>query len=199
MGILRARNGLPLTQEKLEALLKWLDPDCEAAGLKYIAIQKGLIRMSAAKGLSDAEGVADAVINIVADLLPRVGPDYKGDPANYFRGVARYVILEPRWRKEVATDPLPDRPVKVTDTSDEYECLLKCLKFFPSEKRELVLDYHVYEGGAKIANHQEMADELEISVNALRVRAHRARAELEKCVQGCVETLRGNENRPENH
>jgi DNA-directed RNA polymerase specialized sigma24 family protein len=175
--------------------LKWLDSDRDVAGQKYRIIQNGLIRIFASKGFSDAESLADEVINRVADRLPDIMPDYQGEPAHYFRGVANKIILEARRRKEIATDQLPERPLEVTNVSDEYECLLRCLKFSPPDKRDLLLDYHVYEGGDKIVNHQIMADELHISVSALRVQAHRARVRLEKCVRECVETLKGNESR----
>ncbi len=185
-----ARNVLPLTPEKFEALLKWLDPDREVAGQKYEIIRAGLVRIFVAKCLSDAESLADEVINRVADKLPEVAPGYVGEPVRYFRGVARKLVLEARRGREVATGALPERPVRVTEISDELECLRRCLKFFPSEKREMLLDYYVYKGGDKIAVHRIMAAELGITETALRVQAHRARVRLEACVRECVETIR---------
>lgn len=182
---------MPLTCEKLEALLKWLDSDRYAAGERYRTIQTALIGIFASKGFSDAEGLADEVIDRVADRLPQIGPTYDGEPARYFRGVARNVIFEAGRRKEVATDPLPERPTKKPDVSDEYKCLLNCLRFLNPKKRELILDYHVYERADKIANHRVMAEELDISENALRVLAHRVRCHLEKCVRECVNAIEG--------
>ncbi len=181
---------MPLTSESFEALLKWLDSDREAAGQKYRIIQDGLIRIFASKGFSDAESLADEAINRVAKRLPEIMQDYQGEPVHYFRGVANKIILEARRRKEIATDRLPERPIEVKDVSDEYECLLRCLEFSPPDKRDLILDYHVYEGGDKIVNHEIMAEERHISVSALRVQAHRARVRLEKCVRECVEAIK---------
>lgn len=183
---------MPLTREKLEALLEWLDPsDRESAGQQYKNIQSGLIRIFTSNGFSDAEHLADQTIDRVADLLPEIVWGYKGRPANYFHGVARNVLHEARRRKEVATDTLPDVPFMTPEVSDECECLRRCLQFCGREKSEMVLDYHVYQGAAKIANHTIMARELRITESALRVRAHRARNSLEKCVNECVEKLRG--------
>lgn len=184
------RIGLLLTGEKFEALLTWLDSDCEAAGREYTKIQRGLIGLFAAKGFSDAEGLADETINRVADRLPEIGPDYQGARVRYFRGVAHNIIYEANRRKEVPTDSPPERPTKQTDASDEYDCLLKCLQFLPYGEREFILDYHVYNGAEKIANHEAMAKEKRISVNTLRVQAHRLRARIEKCVLECVEQMR---------
>jgi len=178
---------LPLNKEKLEALFKWLNSDRQVAAEKYEAIQKGLIGIYSAKGFPDAEGLADETINRVMDRLSEIGPAYEGDPACYFRGVARNIIFELGRRKEFATDRLPERPIKPAEISDEYRCLLKCLKFIEPDDRELILDYHVYEGADKVANHIAMAGELKMTVNALRVRACRVRARLEKCVLACVE------------
>jgi DNA-directed RNA polymerase specialized sigma24 family protein len=155
----------------------------------YETIRAGLLRIFVSKGFSDAEKLVDDVVDRVAGRLSDIGPHYEGEKVAYFRGVARKIVLEAGRSKEVATGTLPERPVQVTEVSDEYECLLKCLKFFSPEKRDLILDYHVYEGADKILNHQTMAEELRISETALRVQAHRARTRLEKCVLECVEAL----------
>lgn len=187
---------MPLTSEKLDALLQWLNSDPTAAGHEYVSIQKGLIAIFAAKGFCDAEGLADEAINRVAERLPEIGPDYEGKPIHYFRGVAKNIIFEVGRRKEIATDALPERPVKPLDVSDEYRCLISCLKFLSSKDRDLVLDYHVYQGHDKVVNHLTMAQEIKTSVNNLRVKAFRIRDRLEKCVLECVEQLNTrNENR----
>jgi DNA-directed RNA polymerase specialized sigma24 family protein len=185
---------LPLTPEKFDSLLQWLDANRDAAGRKYVTIQVGLVRIFSLKGFSDAESLADETINRVADRLEEIAPTYTGNPANYFRGVARNIILEAGRRREVATDEPPERPVKVSEVGDEYNCLLKCLRFFPADKRDMVLDYHAYEGSDKISNHQTMADELGISVSNLRVRVHRAKVQLEACVRECMKALQGKRN-----
>jgi RNA polymerase sigma factor (sigma-70 family) len=181
---------LSISPETFEALLAWLDPDREAAGRKYEFIRAGLIRIFVSKGISDAEDLADETINRVAARLREIVPEYTGEPAAYFRGVARNILLEAWRRKEIATGLLPEQQIKLTEASDKYDCLLRCLKFFPREKRELILDYHAYSGRDKIANHRVMAEELHITESALRVQAHRARVQLEKCVLKCVKSLR---------
>lgn len=156
--------------------------------------------MFAAKGLTDAEDLADEAINRVADRLPEISHNYDGKPVHYFRGVARNIIFEAKRRKEIATGSLPERRTKPVDVSDEYNCLVKCLTFLPSTERNLILDYHVYEGHDKVLNHLAMADEFEISVSNLRVKAHRLRDRLEKCMRKCLEQLnKRNENPSEEH
>lgn len=186
-----AEDALALTPQKLNALLNWLNSDRDAAAREYLAIQRGLIALFAAKGFCDAEDLADEAINRVADRLSEIGPSYEGSPARYFRGVARNMIFECCRRKEIATDRIPESSsVKEIDVSDEYNCLQRCLRFSKAEHRDFILDYHVYQGPDKIINHEVMAEELNLSINALRVKAFRLRARLEKCVLECVEKLK---------
>ena len=195
-----SRIPLPLTSEKLDVLLHWLGSDPNAAGTEYLTIQRGLIAMFAAEGFSDAEDLADETINRVADRLPEIRATYDGKPVRYFRGVARNIIFEAKRRKEIATDSPPERLTKPVDVSDEYNCLIRCLTFLASKDRDLVLDYHVYEGHDKVLNHLAMAEENETSVNNLRVKAYRIRERLEKCVRECLERLnKRNENRSKAH
>jgi DNA-directed RNA polymerase specialized sigma24 family protein len=177
------------SQEPFDALLDWLDPDRDTAGQKYETIRAGLIRIFVGKGFCDAETLADEAIERVTKRLPEIRDSYVGNPAHYFHGVARYLILEAYRPKEIATDVTPVASIQVTNGSDEYDCLLRCLEFLTPKKRELILDYHVYEGHNKIKQHQIMAEELEISKGALRLRAHHIRSDLEECVKNCLKNI----------
>lgn len=170
-------------------LLAWLDPNRETAGQRYEVIRAGLIRIFVSKGFSDAEDLADMTILRVTRKLSAIEDEYVGEKERYFHGVARNIVRE-RWRrKEIATDKIPERTTRPTNTSDSYDCLLECLKPLPAQKRELILDYYLYEGKDKAELHRRMAEELEISVGALRTRAHHLRRDLEKCVRQCVGKL----------
>jgi DNA-directed RNA polymerase specialized sigma24 family protein len=188
-----------ITKEPFDALLEWLDPDREKAGQRYEIIRAGLIRIFVSKGLSDAEHYTDEAIDRVMKRLPEIQDKYVGDPARYFHGVARNLILEAGRRKEVATDTLPLRRLQETIRSDTSECLSKCLKMLPRDKQEFILDYHLYQGRAKVDHHRQMAVELRISEGALRTRAHHLRVNLEKCVLECIQQSRQNKTGVERH
>jgi RNA polymerase sigma factor (sigma-70 family) len=178
-------------QDPFDLLLDWLDSERDIAARKYETLRAGLIRVFVAKGFSDAEDLADDTIERVTRKLPGIRDNYIGNPAAYFHGVARNVIREVlNRRKEIATDVSPVASIQVTNRSDEYECLLRCLRFITKSKRDLILDYYVYKGHDKVEQHKAMADELGISTGALRGRAHQIRKQLEECVQQCVEDLR---------
>src|SRR5437868_7686330 len=175
-----------ITKELFDALLEWLDPNREKAGERYETIHAGLVRMFVSKGVSDAGHAADETVDRVMRRLHEIRSTYVGDPARYFHGVARNVILEERRRKEVTTDVVPDCLTREPERSEMSECLAKCLQLLPEDKQEFILDYHLYQGHAKIEQHREMAGELSISEGALRTRAHNLRVILEKCVLECV-------------
>lgn len=138
------------------------------------------------KGFSDAEDLTDETINRVMKKLPEIRDTYVGEPVRYFHGVARYIMLEMARRKEVLVDEMPPLPLKPDVHSDEYDCLLKCLRFLSAEKQELILDYYMYDGRDKIEQHRTMANELGITDGALRGQAHHVRKNLEKCIQQCM-------------
>lgn len=182
---------MDITQEAFDDLLTWLDPnDRDSAGRKYLSIHAGLTRIFVAKGFARAEDFTDEVITRVIKRLPEIRTNYVGEPVRYFRGVAKNVVRE-GWRpKEIATDETSVASIRITNKSDEYECLMRCLQFLTPMKRDLILDYHVYEGHDKIETHRTMAEELGITEGALRGQAHRIRVKLEECVLKCVKSLR---------
>lgn len=184
-----------ITQDSFEALLEWLDADRQIAGRRYETVRTGLIRIFISQGFSDAEDLADLTINRVIGKLPHIRADYVGEPERYFHGVARNIVREARRRKEIATGEVPERVSLAVETSDRHECLLRCLKLLPGVKRELILDYYLYEGRDKVEHHKRMAEELGLTEGALRTRVHHIRSGLEKCVSQCAKSLVKKQNR----
>lgn len=175
------------TEDPFEALLNWLNcHDRDAAGQTYELIRTGLVQVLISRGFSNAEDLADDTIERVTRKVPEIAPTYKGQPARYFFGVLRNVIKEQGDVKEIATDDFKFISIKTPETSDAYDCLIECLAFLPEDKSETILDYYTYTGSEKIKAHNEMAEKLGISENALRIRAYRIRATLEKCVHKCL-------------
>jgi RNA polymerase sigma factor (sigma-70 family) len=176
---------LAITKEQFDSLLSWLSNDRELAGTKYETIRGGLVRVFVSKGFNDAEDLADETINRVIIRLADIRDTYAGEPTRYFHGVARNVIREQVRRKEFATE-VPVIWMDPQPTSEERECLEKCLQMLPEPKRDLILDYYLYEGHEKIEQHKQMAAELAITEGALRVRVHHIRVRLEGCVRECA-------------
>lgn len=174
-----------MSEESFEALLDWLASDREQAGIKYEQIRSGLIKFFAGRGHSDAEDLADETINRVASRLNEIRDKVHGDRSPYFFGVARKVLLEHMRRKQPAAPP-----ELVGDSGRvevEHRCLEECVAKLSEENRKLVLGYYQADGREKINQRRLLAENLGIAPNALRVRAYRIRAELQKCVKRCVD------------
>src|SRR5262249_38689917 len=62
----------------------------------------------------------------------------------------------------------------------QFACLEASLGQLPSAERELVLQYYETAACTKVDQRAALADRLGISLNALRVRAHRVREELKR-------------------
>jgi DNA-directed RNA polymerase specialized sigma24 family protein len=174
-----------VTQVAFDSLLAWLDPDREQAGKKYEHIRCRLIKIFTCRGRPDADELADETINRVTLKAPHIAQDYVGDPALYFYGVAQKVFLESVRKQPPAVTPPPVEKSEAVE--QEYECLERCMERLPPGNRELVLEYYREEKRAKIEHRRRLAERLGIAQNALRIRAHRIRATLQQCVQGCLE------------
>lgn len=179
------RKNWVMSREMFEALLDWLDSDREQAALKYEEIRIKLIKFFSATSQSEAEALADETINRVARRLNEVKDQVYGERARYFYGVARKVQLEYQRRKQPQAGPvfaLDSDRIEV-----EYGCLEECIAKLSPENRELVLRYYGADGRERIEQRKLLAEKLGIAPNALRIRAFRIRAELEKCLKECVD------------
>jgi DNA-directed RNA polymerase specialized sigma24 family protein len=182
MPSLRADN---LNQEQFDQLLLWLNPDREQAAQQYESIRRRLIKIFVCRGAHTPEELADDTINRVARKLPEIRNGYVGEPAHYFCGVAGFIWQE-SLRKERLTVVAPPVPALATEEEErDYACLEKCLSKLSKVDRELAIAYYQQEKNAKIDNRKQLAEQMGLAMNALRLRAFRIRATLFKCVEGC--------------
>lgn len=188
--------------DDFERLLAWLDPyDREAAGEKYEAIRQNLVQTFTWRGCHKAEELADETINRVMQKLPEVIENYdERDRALYFYGFGRNVLKE--YFREVAAETLLEEPgrVEFSDRGRETErrerlfaCLDECLGELDETERALTLRYYEMQGMAKVDFRRELAEEQGIGVNALRVRLHRIRARLQRCISARLKSSAGDE------
>ena len=179
------RKQWDINQDAFDRFLIWLDPDRDQAGAKYEEIRRRLIRIFVCRGCATGEELADETINRVIRKMQELADSYTGDPALYFYGVARNVHLEHVKKNPAALPlPLPDPPEQ---KEQEYNCLERCMNVLTLENRRLMLEYYKEERHAKIVHRKELAAQLGIAVNALRIRAHRIRAGLQVCVENCLQ------------
>jgi RNA polymerase sigma factor (sigma-70 family) len=173
-----------LSQEAFDKLLGWLGPDRDSAGKKYEEIRLKLIKIFARRGCMVAEELADETMDRVCYKAQKIVDSYIGDPALYFYGVAQNVYLE--YIKKRTAQPILPPPDPPEEKERNYDCLHKCMEELDPPSRELILQYYQHEKKAKIDHKKDLAERLGIALNTLRMRAHRIKETLQKCVRECV-------------
>jgi len=184
----------PLRPEQFDTLLQRLAPDRDLAGTRYEQLRRRLVTLFDYRGCPHPEELADETLDRAARRLDEMGSEFVGsDPARFVYGVAWNVARESYRRR--STVPLPERwegpspaePPGAEDEELERACLDRCLdRLSPGEQR-LVLGYFEGEGGARIQRRAELALELDVSLNALRLKIHRLTGRLRECVVRCVD------------
>ena len=124
--------------------------------------------------------MADETIERVAGKSSWLLTEYTGEPIRYFFGVARRVFLESTRRKERLCLP---EDIVYNDSFDESReildsCLSNSLRRLPESERKFILNYYKGAKTEKIQRHRRMCRWLDLSPEALRVRAFRIRRKL---------------------
>lgn len=185
----------PVPPENFEEILAWLNPDREIAATIYVQLRHDLAKIFTFRGCADPEGLTDEVFDRVAKKLHEILPTYVGDPRLYFRGVANNVVKEDlkRAKAQVSLEEskLPE-PMTTEhnedDTEDIEECLRSCLQKLSAENRKLLVEYFAKQKQAKIDHRSELAHQLGISVENLRVKVYRIRVSLQGCIERCLKS-----------
>lgn len=182
------RSKWALTQTALDALLAALDRDRDAAGLLYETLRSRLVKYFEWRSCPDPEAQADTTFNRVARNL-EAGEAIRDLPS-YCLGVARLVRLEAiraDARERTTFRDLPPQAELTSQPAEELHCFEECFATLPEGARNMIVEYYRDEQRAKIERRKTLAAGLGIPLNALRIRAHRTRASLQKCISECLE------------
>lgn len=144
------------------------------------------------RGCQPAEDLADETMDRVSARLAEGVEIRLPDPARYVYGVARNVVREVLARAsrapravdvdlEGAIDPASCEP-PAEDLDRALHCVDRCLESLPPETRQLVLLYHGGRGRVRLV------EGLQLPAGTLRVRMHRLRKRLERCVRDCMDS-----------
>ncbi|HKP86506.1 MAG TPA: hypothetical protein VJZ26_10440, partial [Blastocatellia bacterium] len=167
-----------------DRFLSWLHSNREEAGKEYEKIRHELIRSFTSRGCADAEDLADITFNRVIKKVAKIADSYVGERAPYFAGVAYYVRLEV-FKKPSAALPMPELDPP-EEKEKRHECLEQCLSRLAHDRRQRVLQYYCGEKKVKKEYRKNLAREMGIELNALRIQMHRIRASLRECMTACL-------------
>ena len=169
-----------------------LDRDRDRAGQKYEDVRLRLLKYFQWRGAPAPDIEADETINRVARKIEEGENVYNLNA--YIYGVARLVNAE-SVKTQSRSQPIADEvecievPEKEEDDSDvtgRRACFDRCLQCLSDKSREIVIEYYHYEKGKKIEHRKHLAVRLGVTLNALRISAHRIRLGLEACVRDCL-------------
>src|SRR5215475_10281818 len=180
----RSRPGRDITDEDLNKFLSWLDPDGEESGRKYREIHRCLTGIFIRRGYVNAEEMADQAIDRVIHRIARDDSFECADRIPYCVKDAYNLHIERQRKKPLVLEsPAVDAN---PDAEKEDLCLEHCLSQFQPDQRNLILAYYRDDKRAKIDCRKNLAEELGMTIEDLRLKIHRIKAKLRPCVKDCL-------------
>lgn len=181
-----------MPRDAFDRLLEELSPDRESAALEYRRLHERLSRFFEWNSVADPAALADEALD---RLGRRVAEGNVGErvrnPSAFTHGIARMLLQEEARRQQREIETLRTwemRDARSPSGGEEEDAALQhCLRKLPPERRVLIERYYA-DGEAKEARrHQALADDLGLTINALRNRVLRARQDLESCMRKLLE------------
>ncbi len=182
-----------LTADQFDALLYRLAPDRDTAAALYVQLRRRLVSVFAYRGCANPEELADEAMDRLARKLFE-GPQSISSPQGLLFAMAWKIVQEsfrePRgvdlpedWENMETYQPPPPEE----DDGRSQDCLEGCLGWLTEGDRRVILAYFEREQRARISHRMEIARELGVSANALRLKVHRIIVQLRTCVTECRE------------
>jgi len=187
------KKDFDLSEEDFNRFLHWLDPDRETAARKYKGIQTKLINILNARCCPISDDLVDQAFDQTIRRLPHIIDTFRGEPASYIYVVAKNLLakyFEDQSKMAELQDPdlLPD-PARKPDPEAErgFECIERCLGRLPLEQRKLFETYY-----REIRNagkyRRQLAEELRLPIEALRLKAFRIKEKMRVCAEECLKS-----------
>jgi DNA-directed RNA polymerase specialized sigma24 family protein len=173
--ISRGRKRWELDHEGWETLMTALAPDRDLAGHKYEELRRRLTDLFAWERCEQPDQLADEALNRLARKLTEGVAIPHLD--RYAFGIARFLIQEDLRARSGRREALRQFPNQMPSgrPASTVAALEECLSGLSDANRGLIERYYAGDRGV-------LAQELGISMNALRNRAMRIRDELFQCV-----------------
>jgi DNA-directed RNA polymerase specialized sigma24 family protein len=184
------------TPKAFRHFLSWLDEGVDSDGERYVEMRRRLVSYFSRKRCLLPDELADETLSRVARKLEEQGSITDTPPARYCYIVARFVFLEylrGADHRQTSLDygravPEPTLvPASAAgDEGDADETLLDrldlCLRRLTAHDRTVILEYYSGDQQERIAHRRALAARLQLTPNALSIRACRIREALEACV-----------------
>ena len=166
-------------QTVYDLLFELLEPASSSPESGFQLCRRKLIKFFSWKRCPDPANLADETILRVLTNLKQGQMTLSEKPYSYVYAVALNVYRENV--RDLGRHPSVPYEQDVGSTSTpqlDDGCHELCLKQLPAAKRELLNEYY-------LVSPDELAQKLELTANALRLRIHRIKQELRDCCQKC--------------
>jgi hypothetical protein len=173
--------------EAFKRFLESLSLDTEEAGRRYMRLHEKLVGFFNMKGISDADGAADETIDRAVIKIAAGTP--VPDVNNYCMGIARYIAKERMRYVQRESSAFRNFIEHLANSSEErveriYLILKPCFEQLGNEEQSLLAAYcQVIRGSARIEHRRQMAETMNTTMLALRIRVTRLRKILADCVR----------------
>jgi DNA-directed RNA polymerase specialized sigma24 family protein len=176
-----------MPQEPLQTLLLVLDPNPRLAGVAYRELHERLARFFRFNQALDPETLADEALDRLAQRVTKADEERIESPQAFALGIARHLLQEDT-RRRTRESEAASQWTRLTGPYDhERESILQaidhCMSRLREDQRALLEGYYQWQGNAKIKHHRDLAQELGLTLNALRNRLMRTRKLLDQCVR----------------
>lgn len=179
-------SNMDINEEVFEKILARLEPDLGDSTARYKQFRLKVIKFFQWKYCGDAEMLADETIARTIKNIIR-GEEIQADnPYVYVFVIAKHVYNE-YVRKEIKTRALlTNFPPPDSEAAESDDCRIECLLKLPPHKLKLLQEYFLDEKSS-----QQLAEELNTTLNGLRLQIFRLKKELGSCYDECRKKLSG--------
>jgi hypothetical protein len=182
-----SKKGRTVSPEVFAKFLECLSSDSEEAGRRYMRLHQKLIAFFTARGISDPLNAADETIDR-ATLKINEGA-LVPDVSNYCLGIARYITKERLRLSQRESLAFINFTEDLADASNDqvqriYDILKPCFEQLAVEEQQLLIAYcKDIRGRARAEHRRQLAESMQMTMLALRMRVTRLRANLTDCVK----------------
>ena len=160
------------------------DPD--EAGRRYLRLHQKLEGYFRIHRVADPIAAADETLNRAAKRLAE--GTRVSNIESFCLGIARFIIME-GWRVNTRESAaflqfLERNEQATTEQIDRFSLMKSCFEQLPEYDRNLLNSYcAALSGKERAKRRRELAEELDKTVSALRIRVTRLRQDLEECLK----------------
>jgi len=172
--------------QAFEALLLRFEPGFTDSGKRYKQLRLKMVKFFGWKRCEDPESLADETIGRMVKNLNAGEALHIDNPYAYIYAIAKHVFMEylrEKRKREAMINNLPDH--LQSHSEEEEDCRKECLRGLSRDNRSLLQRYYAGEEARA-----RLAESLDLTLNALRLRIHRLKQELRACEERCLDNSR---------